>query len=66
MSEAGNASETRSGGFTPGSDTSMLVGENITVWILNIFIMWKIYLKYVSRRSLFGEIINFGEPFLLR
>ncbi|ECT1023449.1 hypothetical protein DPO11_26385 [Salmonella enterica] len=66
MSEAGNASETRSGGFTAGSDTSMLAGEDVTVRILNIFIMGKIYLQYVSRRSLFGEIINFGEPLLLR
>lgn len=34
-----NATETHSGGFTPGGDTSMLTGENITVRILNIFMM---------------------------
>ncbi|EEH4119103.1 hypothetical protein G7563_004991 [Salmonella enterica subsp. enterica] len=43
-----NAPETRSGGFTPGCDTSMLTGENITVRILNIFMMDQGLLKYVS------------------
>ncbi|HDD2124115.1 TPA: hypothetical protein PAP86_004426 [Salmonella enterica] len=38
-SEAENAPETRSGGFTSWSYISMLLRENITVRILNIFLM---------------------------
>lgn len=61
-----NATETHSGGFTPGRYTSMLTGENITVRILNILLMGKIYLKYVSRRSLSGEIFKSDSPLLFR
>lgn len=65
-SEAGNASETRSGDFTAGSYTSMLAGEYIQIRILNIFMMGKLYLKYVSRRSLFEGNVNSGASLLFR
>lgn len=61
-----NATETRSGGFTPGRYASMLAGEYIQVRILNIFMMVSGYLIYVSRNSLSGKIFKSDSPFLFR
>lgn len=44
----------------------MMAGEYIQVRIFNIFLMGEIYLKYVSRRSLFEGNVNSGASLLFR